>query len=100
MLSDVLKLLARNESLSLTQLAQSLGYSMREIKAALDQLEHMGYVRHTLPGKSCGSSCSAGLGTGNCEGCSFSASGSYSSWILTERGKEFGSSQSKQPSNH
>ncbi len=89
MLSDILKLLATSESLSLTQLAQRVGCSIREVEVALDQLENMGYLRHEQIGKSCGSSCCGDQKTGNCAGCSFTTSGSIPSWILTERGKQF-----------
>ena len=44
MLTSILKILARKESLSMTQLAHEVGYTSREIESALEQMEHMGYI--------------------------------------------------------
>lgn len=89
MLTNVMEVLSRRESLSLTQLADVVGYSTKELEGALAQLEHMGYIHREALGEICNTSyCS-----GNCEGCGFLPSKKISYWILTERGKAFLSGQ-------
>ena len=92
MLTSIMNLLARKESLSMTQLAHEVGCSIKEIESAMEQLEHMGYIHRELFGRSCSSlSC----GNDHCEGCGFAASESYAFWVLTERGKTIVGSQPK-----
>lgn len=95
MLTSILGILSRNESLSLSQLAQEVKSSPRELESALQQMEHMGYVRKETHGQSCGASCPSGSGSSHCSGCSFAASGNYSFWVLTERGKSLSESNIK-----
>ncbi|MDP4125331.1 MAG: FeoC-like transcriptional regulator [Bacillota bacterium] len=80
-----MKILARKESLSMTQLAAEVGYSVKEIQSALEQMEHMGYIRRELYGQAC-SSCESGRGN-HCAGCGFSTSETFTFWVLTERGQ-------------
>lgn len=90
MLSDILKLLARKESLSITQMAQAVGSSVKEIESALAQMEHMGYIRHELFGQGCSSGCT-GCGTerGSSEECGFASPETITFWVLTERGQSY-----------
>ncbi|HEX3016193.1 MAG TPA: winged helix-turn-helix domain-containing protein [Desulfobacteria bacterium] len=89
MLSNVLSVLARSNPLTLTQLAQETGYSIREVKGALHQIESMGYIKRELLGKACGSGGSSDCNRSNCQGCVINSSPPLVSWTLTERGKEF-----------
>jgi len=92
MLTSIMTLLARKESLSMSQLAHEVGYTTREIESALEQLEHMGYIHSQLFGQACsGSSC----GTEGCQGCGFASSESFTVWVLTERGLKIVNSQTK-----
>lgn len=84
MLTSIMKILARKESLSMTQLAQEIGCTIKEIESALDQMEHMGYIHRELLGQSCSSS---SCGNEHCEGCGFASSESFTVWELTERGR-------------
>jgi DNA-binding transcriptional MocR family regulator len=92
MLTSIMKILARKESLSMTQLAHEVGCTIREIESALEQMEHMGYIHRQQLGQTCsGSSC----GTDRCEGCGFASSESYTFWVLTERGQTIVGSKPK-----
>ena len=92
MLTSILEILARKESLSMTQLAQEVGGTIKEIESALEQMEHMGYIDRQLFGQGCsGSTC----GTDGCEGCGFSSSESFAVWVLTERGQTMVGSKPK-----
>jgi len=84
MLTTIMEILARKESLSMTQLAHEVGCTSREIESALEQMEHMGYIHRELVGQSCSSSSCA---TNHCEGCGFASSKSFAVWELTERGQ-------------
>ena len=84
MLTTIMKILARKESLSMTQLAHEIGSSIKEIESALEQMEHMGYIRRELIGQSCSNS---SCGTDHCKGCGFASSESFTVWALTERGQ-------------
>ena len=84
MLTTIMKILARKESVSMTQLAYEVGCTIREIESALEQMEHMGYIHRELVGQSCSSS---SCETNHCEGCGFASTESFSVWELTERGK-------------
>lgn len=83
MLTSIMRILARKESLSMTQLAQEVGCTIREIESALEQMVHMGYIHRELLGQSCSSS---SCGSDHCEGCGFASSESFTVWELTERG--------------
>jgi len=83
MLTSIMKILARKDSLSMAQLAQEVGCTIREIEGALEQMEHMGYIKRELFGQSCSSS---SCGADRCEGCGFASSESFTAWVLTERG--------------
>ena len=86
MLTSIMSVLARKESLSLTQLAHEVGYTTREVESALEQMEHMGYIHRQKLGQSCSkSSC----GNDHCEGCGFASSESFTFWVLTDRGQTF-----------
>ncbi|MGC7872428.1 FeoC-like transcriptional regulator [Desulfosporosinus sp. SYSU MS00001] len=87
MLTGILNILARKESLSMTQLAQELNSSPRELESALEQMEHMGYIRKEICGQACGAGCSSNECSSHCEGCGFASPETYSFWVLTERGK-------------
>ncbi|AFM42075.1 transcriptional regulator of sugar metabolism [Desulfosporosinus acidiphilus SJ4] len=87
MLTSILNILARKESLSLTQLAQELNSSQREIDSALEQMEHMGYVRRENYGQACSVNCGSSECSSHCQGCGFASSETYSFWVLTDRGK-------------
>jgi len=91
MLTSIMKMLARKESLSMAQLAHEVGCTIKEIESALEQMEHMGYIHRQLFGQSCsGSSC----GTTHCESCGFASSEAFIVWELTERGKTMVDTQS------
>lgn len=92
MLTSILTILARKESLSMTQLAHKVGCTIKEIESALEQMEHMGYIRRELFGQSCSSS---GCETDSCEGCGFASSESFAVWVLTERGQAIVASHPK-----
>lgn len=94
MLTSILKILAHKESLSLTQLAHEVDCTVRELESALEQMEHMGYIRNEQFGQSCSSSCSTAWGSSQCAGCGFAASETYTFWVLTERGQTLVQSQS------
>lgn len=87
MLTSIMKVLARKESLSMTQLAEKVGCSVRELESALEQMEHMGYVRRELFGQGCSSSSEIDQCSGHCEGCGFLSSETFTFWVLTERGQ-------------
>lgn len=90
--TGILEILARKESKSITQLAREVGYSVREIQSALEQMEHMGYIRHNFWGQTCNSCCGTDRGT-PCAGCGFSATDKLTIWVLTERGHAIVDSQ-------
>jgi len=75
------------KSLSMAQLAEELGYSVRELESALEQMEHMGYVRREVLGQACSPSCGKDPSSGECEGCSFLSPEGFAFWVLTERGQ-------------
>ena len=87
MLTSIMKILARKESLLMSQLAHEVGCSLKELESALDQMEHMGYIRNEQFGQSCSSSCGIDRGSSHCEGCGFASSETYTFWVLTERGQ-------------
>jgi len=84
MLTSIMKILARKESLSIAQLADEVGCTTKEIESAFEQMEHMGYIHRELLGQSCSNS---SCGTDRCEGCGFASSKSFAVWALTERGQ-------------
>lgn len=84
MLTSIMKILARKESVSITQLAHEVGCTIKEIESALEQMEHMGYIHRELFGQTCSSS---SCETDRCVGCGFASSESYTAWSLTERGQ-------------
>ena len=84
MLTSIMTILARKESLSLTQLAHEVGGTTREVESALEQMEHMGYIHSQKIGQTCSNS---SCGTDRCEGCGFASSESFTFWVLTERGQ-------------
>jgi len=92
MLTSIMKILARKESLSMTQLAHEVGCTIKEIESALEQMEHMGYIHRELFGQPCSSS---SCGTDRCEGCGFASSESCTVWVLTERGQTIAGSKPK-----
>ena len=79
----------------MTQLAQEVGCSVRELESALAQMEHMGYIRNEQFGQSCSSSCNIDQESGHCEGCGFASSETFTFWVLTERGRTFVGSKLK-----
>lgn len=83
MLTSIMSMLARKESLSMTQLAHEVGCTIKEIESALEQMEHMGYIHREQFGQTCSSS---SCGNNRCEGCGFASSESFTVWALTERG--------------
>ncbi|GEM_PF-846197 len=95
MLTSILEILARKESLSMTQLANEVGCSVRELESSLDQMKHMGYIRNEQFGQACSSSCGKDRGSGHCEGCGFASSETFTFWVLTERGQAFVDSKLK-----
>ena len=84
MLTRIMTVLARKESLSMTQLAHEVGCTTKELESALEQMEHMGYIQRELIGQACSNSA---CGTNHCEGCGFASSESFAVWALTERGQ-------------
>ncbi|AET68930.1 FeoC like transcriptional regulator [Desulfosporosinus orientis DSM 765] len=86
MLRDILEILSRKETLSMTQLAAEVGYSVRELEGALKQMEHMGYVRRELLGPTCSSACGHDQDS-HCEGCGFLTPETLTCWVLTGRGQ-------------
>ena len=86
MFASIMKILARKESISMAQLAHQVGYSVREIQSALEQMEHMGYIRRELFGQACSSGCGSDCSS-HCDGCSFSSPETFAFWVLTERGQ-------------
>lgn len=89
LLTAIMKILARKESLSITQLAHEVGYSVKEVEGALEQLEHMGYIQRDQFEQSCSVGSGSKGCSSHCEGCSFAPSGSFVSWSLTERGQSY-----------
>lgn len=89
MLTRILKVLARKESLSITQLAHEVSCSVKELESALEQMEHMGYIRREQLGQACSPSCGNERDSCQCEGCGFASTESYTAWVLTERGQTF-----------
>lgn len=95
MLTTILEILANKESLSLVQLAEKAGYTVREVEGFLDQLEHMGYIRRDQLGQACGISCDTDRCSSGCEGCGFRSMETFSFWVLTERGEHLVGSKLK-----
>lgn len=95
MLIRIMQILARKESLSLTQLAHEVGYSVREIESALEQMKHMGYIRSEQFGQGCSSSCGVDRCNSYSEGCGFASSEALTFWVLTERGQRVVNSKPK-----
>lgn len=89
MLTSIMEILARKESLSMTQLAQEVGCTVREIESALEQMEHMGYIRNEQFGQACSAGCGTDRCSSECEGCGFASSETFTFWVLTERGQTF-----------
>lgn len=87
MLTGILNILARKESLSITQLATEIKSSSREVESALEQMEHMGYVIREKYGQTCSNSCGPNQCDSHCEGCGCASPETYFCWSLTERGK-------------
>ncbi len=79
MLREILKEIARRETISLKELAYSLGLSEEMLKAMLEDLERMGYLTSSVP------ECSF-----RCEGCPLKSSckvtGVEKIWFITEKG--------------
>lgn len=71
----------------MTQLASEVGYSIRELESALEQMERMGYVRHEILGQTCSPGCGIDRCSGHCEGCGFLTPEAYIFWIITEKGQ-------------
>ena len=71
----------------MAQLAHEVGCSARELESALEQMEHMGYIRNEQFGQSCSSNCGMDRGSSQCEGCGFASSETYTFWVLTQRGQ-------------
>jgi len=90
-----MEILARKESLSMTQLAHEVGCSVKELESALEQMEHMGYIRSEQFGQACSSSCGIDRKSSQCEGCGFASSETFTFWVLTARGQTFVGSKSK-----
>lgn len=87
MLKSIMEVLSRKDSLSMNQLAEEVGHSVREIENALEQMEHMGYVRRERFGQACSPTCGIDPGSGHCEGCGFLSTKVFTFWVLTERGQ-------------
>ncbi|MCO1600458.1 winged helix-turn-helix domain-containing protein [Desulfosporosinus nitroreducens] len=87
MLTGIMEVLSRKESLSMTQLATEVGYSVRELESALEQMEHMGYVRREILGQACSPGCGIDQCSGHCEGCGFLSTQAFTFWVLTEKGQ-------------
>ncbi len=87
MLTSILEVLSRKESLSMTQLSREVGYSVRELESALEQMEHMGYIRRELFGQFCNSNRGINRCSDHCEGCGFLSSETFVFWVLTEKGQ-------------
>ena len=83
-LTSILEILALKEALSMTQLANAVGCTIRELESAMEQLKHMGYIDRDIFGQSCSNS---SCGSDQCEGCGFATSESLAVWVLTERGQ-------------
>ena len=92
MFASIMKILAHKESISMAQLANQVGHSVREVQSALEQMEHMGYIRRELFGQTCSSSCGSDRSS-HCEGCGFSSHETFTFWVLTERGQTIVGSQ-------
>lgn len=86
MFESIMKILALKESISMAQLAKQVGHSVREVQSALEQMEHMGYIRRELFGQTCSSNCGSDRSS-HCEGCGFSSPETFTFWVLTERGQ-------------
>ena len=95
MLTSILEILARKESLSLAQLATEVGCSIRDVEGFLNQLEHMGYIQRELLGQTCSLSCDLDKGCNHCEGCGFKPMDTFTFWVLTKRGEQVVSSKLK-----
>ncbi|AFQ44610.1 winged helix-turn-helix domain-containing protein [Desulfosporosinus meridiei] len=88
MLTDILKVLSRKEAtLSMSQLALEVGYSLKEIESALEQMEHMGYICREIFGQACSPSCGMNRCSGHCEDCGFHSPETFTFWGLTDKGQ-------------
>lgn len=87
MLTGIMEALSRKESLSMTQLAAEVGSSLRELQSALEQMEHMGYVRRQVLGQACSPTCGIDRCSGHCEDCGFLSPEAFTFWVLTEKGQ-------------
>jgi CTP-dependent riboflavin kinase len=93
MLNEVLKLMAQERSLALTEMAQKLGWTIQRVENTIAQLENMRYIqKREIVSSSCG--------TGGCSACADCSSGKAKaeqscqriaenlySWVITDRGK-------------
>lgn len=93
MLTDILQILAVQQTLSLSELANKARLSRRETEIALAQLEHLGFLRREGARQGCGSGCANGCGSDyaeqHCQGCSVNAAGLLYYWALTAKGQFF-----------
>lgn len=73
----ILELLEKN-SLTESQIAQKLNLSVYELKAALEYLSKMGYIRsvHVTPSSGCDGNCSG------CSGCGSHSATGYTIWKI------------------
>lgn len=91
MLSQVLTLMAQEQNMAVSEIAQKLGWTRQRVENAMSQLERMGYLEknRVLPA-SCGKSQCSGCFPGknnSCHGCSGEGE-NLTVWVMTERGKQ------------
>ncbi len=86
MLSEILTLLSKEQSLTLAHLAEVVGYPVPQVEGGLLQLQLMGYIHREELGQSCSTGSSSSCSSG-CSACSLGPSSAMTAWSLTDKGK-------------
>lgn len=87
MLSEVLKLMTQEGNVAVTEIAQTLGWSIQRVENTIAQLEGMGYIRKMAAGTSCSGSGCTGCSLESASACQLQSERLFS-WVITERGKK------------
>jgi len=84
LLQEVIRAAAAGGALSIDELSGTYGYEPAEVRAGIEHLRRLGYVR-SLSGGGCG-------GSGGCKGCLAPKRATLPGvWALTEAGERFAS---------
>lgn len=87
MLSEVLKLMTQEGHVAVTEIAQTLGWSIQRVENTIAQLEGMGYIQKMDAGTSCSGSGCTGCSLERVSACQLQSERLFS-WVITERGKK------------